>query len=139
MFTKRGSKGFTLIEVLVAVVILSIILLTFFGFFSQSALFTNRNKQQLTAVNLAQEVIATMKSNSAVFQRSKTFEQPFTEQEKAILGIDDSHYFVDSKQQFILKLELRKDENYPLYLIHVFIENADHSVVAEVYHFLEGS
>lgn len=139
MFALRSSKGFTLIEILVAVVILSIILLTFFGFFSQSALFATKNKQQLTAISLAQEVIANMKSNSIVFQHNKSFDQPFTEQEKVILGIDDNHYFADSKQQFRLKLELKKDKNYPLYLIHVLIENTDHSVVAEVYHYLEGS
>ncbi|EKN64989.1 prepilin-type N-terminal cleavage/methylation domain-containing protein [Schinkia azotoformans] len=139
VLNKRDMSGFTLIEVLVAVVILSVILLSFFVFFSQSALFTNKNNHQLMAINLAQEVIGIIKSNNTIFQHNKSFEDPFSEQEKIILGIDNNQYFVNKEEQFKLQLELRKDKNYPLYLIHILIEEPKDSVITETYHYLEGS
>lgn len=51
------QDGFTLIEVLVSIVILSIILTTFFSFFSQSLIFSGKNEEKLVAYNLASKTL----------------------------------------------------------------------------------
>ena len=53
-----GEGGVTLVEILAALVILSIVFITFFSFFTQSATFTKHNKEKLTAVQIAEEVVA---------------------------------------------------------------------------------
>jgi prepilin-type N-terminal cleavage/methylation domain-containing protein len=51
------QDGLTLIEVLVSIVILSIILTTFFSFFSQSLVFSGKNEEKLVAYNLASKTL----------------------------------------------------------------------------------
>jgi prepilin-type N-terminal cleavage/methylation domain-containing protein len=51
------QDGLTLIEVLVSIVILSIILTTFFSFFSQSMVFSGKNEEKLVAYNLASKTL----------------------------------------------------------------------------------
>jgi prepilin-type N-terminal cleavage/methylation domain-containing protein len=53
----HSQKGLTLIEVLVSIVLLSIILTSFLGFFTQSALFTKKNEQKLGTMQVAQKYI----------------------------------------------------------------------------------
>ncbi|MBO0601343.1 type II secretion system protein [Sporosarcina sp. E16_3] len=53
-----GEGGLSIVEVLAALVILSIVFIAFFSFFTQSATFTKHNKEKLTAVQIAEEVVA---------------------------------------------------------------------------------
>ncbi|KXH87301.1 prepilin-type N-terminal cleavage/methylation domain-containing protein [Sporosarcina sp. HYO08] len=52
------ERGLSLVEVLAAIVILSIVLVTFFSFFTQSTKYSKFNKEKLTAVQVAEEVVA---------------------------------------------------------------------------------
>jgi prepilin-type N-terminal cleavage/methylation domain-containing protein len=52
-----NQKGFTLLEVLLSIILLSIILTSFMGFFTQSAMFTKKNEQKLGTSQTAQKVI----------------------------------------------------------------------------------
>lgn len=52
--------GFTLLEVLLSVTILSIVLITFFGFFSQGALFNKKTDDKMTGVYFANEQMITL-------------------------------------------------------------------------------
>ena len=58
-----NEKGLSLVEVLAAVVILSIVLITFLNFFVQSAKHTKFNNEKLTAVQVAEDVIAKVREN----------------------------------------------------------------------------
>lgn len=53
----KNNKGFTLLEVLLSIVLLFIISTSFIGFFTQSAMFTQKNKEKLNAVQIAQKYI----------------------------------------------------------------------------------
>jgi len=66
------QEGFTLIEVLLSIVLLSIILTSFLGFFTQSAIFTNKNQEKLSAGQTAQKVVSLVEINITKAQlRSK--------------------------------------------------------------------
>jgi prepilin-type N-terminal cleavage/methylation domain-containing protein len=52
----QGQEGLTLIEVLVSVVLLSIILTSFLGFFTQSAIFNKKNNEKLDTIQTAQKI-----------------------------------------------------------------------------------
>lgn len=59
----ENQNGFTLIEVLLSIVILSIILTFFIGFFTQSANFTQKSGEKLSTMQTAQTVIHMIDSN----------------------------------------------------------------------------
>jgi len=58
----QNEKGLTLVEILAAIVILAIVLVSFSSFFLQSAKHTKYNNEKLTAVQIAEEVIADVRS-----------------------------------------------------------------------------
>lgn len=66
IFQKQG--GFTLLEVLLSIVLLSIILTSFLGFFTQSAIFTNRNEEKLSALQTAQKVVSLVELKTTIAQ-----------------------------------------------------------------------
>ncbi|GEN82323.1 hypothetical protein SLU01_06350 [Sporosarcina luteola] len=59
LLNKEG--GLTLVEILVAIILISIILLSFFTFFTQSTKFTQHNKAKLTSVDIAEQVVADLR------------------------------------------------------------------------------
>ncbi|MCM3611433.1 type II secretion system GspH family protein [Planococcus sp. MERTA32b] len=54
----KNNKGLTLVEILAALVLLSIVLITFMTFFTQSAKFTANNQETLTAVQVGEDVVS---------------------------------------------------------------------------------
>lgn len=59
----KNEKGLTLLEVLASIVILTIILTSFYGLFIQSAKFTKINEDELYASNLANQAREYLISN----------------------------------------------------------------------------
>ncbi|SFQ22290.1 type IV pilus modification PilV family protein [Salibacterium halotolerans] len=56
------QQGFTLVELLASLTILSIVIISFLSFFSQYILFSVRAEDELTAVNAAEEVMYEVKN-----------------------------------------------------------------------------
>lgn len=131
------NKGFTLIEILVALVILSIILLSFMSFFTQSSLFTQKNKEKLTAINLAQEMIVTIKNQPALFQKAVKYNASFPDPGKTVLNVNSIGVF-NQQPNYRLGLEISKDYTYNLYKIHVQIFDLKNNLLSETYHYLKG-
>lgn len=52
----QTEKGFTLLEVLLSIILLFIILTSFIGFFTQSALFNQKNDQKLKTIQITQKI-----------------------------------------------------------------------------------
>lgn len=61
MSRKSNMEGFTLLEVLASIVILSIIIVSFLSLFPQMALFNNNTKDNLDSVAIAKELLVEMK------------------------------------------------------------------------------
>jgi len=62
MFLK-GERGFTLVELLASIVILTIILTVFLRFFAQAAFFATKNEEMLTSSNDARAVLTLIQEN----------------------------------------------------------------------------
>ena len=58
-----NQNGLTLLEVLISIVILAIILTSFAGFFSQSALFVKKNEEKLSTSQTAQQIVNLIEVN----------------------------------------------------------------------------
>ncbi|MDQ0159811.1 type IV pilus modification PilV family protein [Alkalibacillus salilacus] len=61
----QNHKGFSLIEVLAAIVILTIVLTSFIGFFSQSIILSTQTEDELTAVTVAENVLTEIKEDQS--------------------------------------------------------------------------
>lgn len=59
----QNEKGLTLVEILAALVILGIVLVSVMSFFTQSAKFTTFNYEKLTAVQVAEDVVSNIREN----------------------------------------------------------------------------
>lgn len=57
----RNERGFTLVEVLISIIILGVILSSFFQFFIFSQKTTISNQDKLVAINIAQKVLEQIK------------------------------------------------------------------------------
>lgn len=60
----KNNEGLTLVEILAALVLLSIVLVAFMSFFTQSAKFTAHNHETLTAVQVAEDVVAEVRTGA---------------------------------------------------------------------------
>jgi prepilin-type N-terminal cleavage/methylation domain-containing protein len=61
---KLGNQnGLTLLEVLLSIVILTIVLTSFAGFFSQSAMFVKKNEEKLSTSQTAQKIVNLIELN----------------------------------------------------------------------------
>lgn len=58
----QDEKGITLVETLAAIILLSIIFISFYAFFINSAKYTEVNREKLTAVDLGEEVVAELRA-----------------------------------------------------------------------------
>lgn len=67
----HNEKGMTLVELLAALVLLGIVLVTFMSLFTQSAKFTAHNQETLTAVQVGEEVVAEVRKISKIEDMKK--------------------------------------------------------------------
>ncbi|WP_404347072.1 prepilin-type N-terminal cleavage/methylation domain-containing protein [Sutcliffiella horikoshii] len=62
----NNDSGFTLLEVLVSIVILSIIILSFLSFFSQALLFSVKEEDNLVGVNISERILYYVEGSSTM-------------------------------------------------------------------------
>lgn len=61
------QDGMTLVELLAAIALLGIVLFTFMSIFTQSAKFSAHNKETLTAVQIAEQVVADVRDLETIY------------------------------------------------------------------------
>lgn len=118
-----NEKGFTLVEILASITILFIILITFFGFFTQSALFTRTNQEALYATNLANHAMEVIRSG----------EVDDIENLSAIImeeiGVNEDYQFIEY-EDFSLKLtSLGVEEDLGLTKVKIEIIHIERAAV----------
>jgi prepilin-type N-terminal cleavage/methylation domain-containing protein len=67
----KNEKGLTLIELVVSVAVLSILIVPFFGIFTNAAKLDIRSKNDMTANYLAQQIVAEVKNNPGIFDEEE--------------------------------------------------------------------
>ncbi|MEH7523899.1 prepilin-type N-terminal cleavage/methylation domain-containing protein, partial [Bacillus sp. JJ1503] len=68
-----NQKGFTLLELLLSILILTIIFISFMTFFSQSAFFIKKNEEKFSAANTAQMVLNILQEREKEKKDKKEF------------------------------------------------------------------
>lgn len=112
----KNEKGLTLVEILASIVILSIVLTSFYGLFIQSAKFTKVNEDNLVASNLANQVREKLISGS--FPDTATIETSLKSDTE--LNLDSNYIFTDYPNM-VLELDLTAPVDDTLHLLPVTI------------------
>ena len=71
----QNERGLTLVEILAALVILGIVLVSVMSFFTQSAKFTASNHETLTAVQVGEEVVSKVRGIHSLMDLTKVPEK----------------------------------------------------------------
>ena len=85
----QNAKGLTLVEILAALVILGILLISFSSFFLQSAKNTKYNEEKLTAIDLSEEIVADIRRNPEMYKDLKVYIYNETPSVKAIITVEE--------------------------------------------------
>ncbi|NIK11594.1 type IV pilus modification PilV family protein [Alkalibacillus almallahensis] len=130
----QNHKGFSLIEVLAALVILTIVLTSFIGFFSQSIILSTQTEDELTAVNVAEKVLTEIKEDQS--QIDALNRSTFTENNRdffpIITVIDDNDHAeleneLDLQQVKIEVFESLENQEQPSATIFGYIQEGGES------------
>ncbi|WEG17382.1 prepilin-type N-terminal cleavage/methylation domain-containing protein [Alkalihalophilus pseudofirmus] len=89
-----NNNGLTLIEVLASMVILSIVIISFMTFFSQSMMFSNKVEDRLTAVNLAEKVLVDVRTAKSI----ELGEYDTSDEGNHYFQINNKYYYIQAEE-----------------------------------------
>lgn len=95
----QNEKGLTLVELLAALVILGIVLVSVMSFFTQSAKFTASNHETLTAVQVGEEVVSKVRNIHSLVDLTQAPEKFSGNEEKVASAILYSDYDISVKKE----------------------------------------
>lgn len=130
----KKNDGFTLIEVLVSIVILGMLLTSFFQFFVFSQKTTITNKEKLVAVNIAQNVLEQIKDGTypEITDKTQIAGVTYPKTYNAALTCTQS----DAVQKNACQQKYNKTEDQKKYSIQVDVgpvrENKLHTIIVNI-------
>jgi prepilin-type N-terminal cleavage/methylation domain-containing protein len=148
-YIQLKQDGFTLLEVLVSVVLLFIVLTSFFSFFSQSLIFSGKNEEDLVAFNLARKTLKIVegKYNEDISANTLLNCTNFPTELKNEL-VSSQCYYQENQKKYYPEITLKKqttseyNELPILYVIHVKIYNSNTStkkLLSETFGYIRGA
>lgn len=130
-----NEKGFTLLEVLLSITILTIVLTTFFQFFSQSMLFSSRNEEKQQAINIVRQLMNELQENNTAYNKFDTSTSPINDQKtlndlfQKVENINELH------ERFDISLTFQKKGQLIQVYVKVKSKNRE-DISAETYGFI---
>lgn len=147
------DKGFTLLEVLVSIIILSIIILSFLSFFSQALFFSVKEESNLMGVNIAERIVYTLEKSSTIDLEELigendtiTITREVAEASENLVIDEDNRlkFIINGKSYYSIVTASNSEEvkDLPLNRIHIKIyepqENApNEKLIYETFHYLK--
>ncbi|WP_146817978.1 type IV pilus modification PilV family protein [Alkalibacillus haloalkaliphilus] len=133
----KNNKGVSLIEILGALVILSIILIGFFSMFTQVASMQNVTEEEVVATNLIKVALEDVQSTELSTSTFGTYEEFNQSGLPTIPSVQQSGAFV-TNEDYLLRLTLSNEEHSEQLLkatLHVV--NSDGRNLAHTYTYIE--
>ncbi|WP_243297447.1 type IV pilus modification PilV family protein [Bacillus litorisediminis] len=116
---KNSSKGFTVIELLIAFAVLSIVVVGAIGFFTQGFQFTSYNEDKLSAVHLSSLVLEKVQENFSETACPSPDTNLFPNYQHLFEGLDVNGAFVLNEKRYFITLLLYCDPEQSLQTLHV--------------------
>lgn len=119
----KEERGVSLVEVVASIVLITIILLSFFGFFVQSAKHTKFNEEKLSSVEIAENIIATIRSNPTNYKSNLSNEKVDVSADYiASITIEDGPNTLLKKATIIVKPAPGKGIKQSPFITHIYYE-----------------
>jgi prepilin-type N-terminal cleavage/methylation domain-containing protein len=126
-FHKKNSlkkqEGLTLVEVLVSLVLVSIVLISFFVFFSQTTLFSGKNEEKLVAFHLASKTLSIVENkyrNTTMASNNLSLNCGNFPPEIETMLYPSSCFYKNNNKNYYPEITLTKQNDLPsLYVIHI--------------------
>ncbi|PKR76939.1 hypothetical protein CEY16_14125 [Halalkalibacillus sediminis] len=134
-FLKRTEKGITLIEVLGAIVILSIVLIGFFSVFVQSAGMHNTNKDASRATNLARLALEDVRDIEEFSLNPGTYNNFNQNGVPTIPSVNSQGYF-QKDPEYSLEITFENEPETDLILSTVKVYDSDNKMVSKTYDYV---
>lgn len=137
----QGENGLTLVEIVASIAILSIVMMVFATFFTQSAMFSNKNERAIEATNLARAVLEELRYTpesipANVPNETTVYEAFHQENELKINAVNDDGSF-KTNVDLRLRLTVSKEEAVNLYKVKVEVIDDSSQVIADTYGYVE--
>ncbi|WP_243292072.1 type II secretion system protein [Bacillus sp. FJAT-47783] len=142
---KFDESGVTLVELVASITILFIVLSVFATFFTQSALFTKKNEEAISAVNLARLVLEEVRENHSVIPFKTAEYETFNKGDTPHISYvtEDGTFLANEKLRLKLFVEVVTDKqngesmNLGAYKITIYIVNKKGEIVTDTYGLIE--
>lgn len=136
----QNQKGLTLLEVLLSILILSIVLVSFFQFFPQMGLMNKENENKAIAINLAKKELIEWKKKANTFKL-------FLDNPSADLFPEYDHedsnyfYFNTTKNDYNINIKIKKVSDITTnpskaHVIIIEVLNQKNAVIGETFGYL---
>jgi type II secretory pathway pseudopilin PulG len=154
----NNEKGITLVEILASVTILSIILISLMGFFTQMGMMNKNNGDKTQAINTAKQVLLEWKDSSTLKNKlANANPSSVLSPEVEINSVkynfsEDSTFFKFESTNTSTKLSIKVKKTpevpnnpsspyystspYKLHYIHVMVQNEKKNQISETYGFI---
>ncbi|WHZ01907.1 prepilin-type N-terminal cleavage/methylation domain-containing protein [Neobacillus sp. YX16] len=135
----QEEKGLTLLEVLLAISILSIIFISFLSFFPQMGFINKENENKAQAINTAKEVLLEWQNSQELKNYIKT---PSNNPPAGYVSKDSTfYYFKDVKVGFDVDIKIKiatdiKSTPTKTHLIQIELKNKRNNVVSDTYGYI---
>ncbi|WP_096153170.1 MULTISPECIES: type IV pilus modification PilV family protein [Bacillus] len=149
-YALKNESGFSLLEILVSLVILSFVLITFFSFSNQALFFSTKNEDKLVAYNLARKTLNIVTENYTGSSQNlviscSNFDTNYHPKLKEALEPSSCFYKVNHKTYYpeiILTKQTLSFTTPTLYVVHVKIfDSADvtkRTLLSETFGYVRG-
>lgn len=121
---ENDSKGFTVIELLIAFAVLSIIVVAASGFFSQSFRFTSFNEDKLTAVHLSSLVLERVQESFSETACPSEGTNLFPSYQHLFPEVQTDGSFILNDKRFYITVHLYCNSDSPLKTLHVLVHES---------------
>lgn len=122
----KEERGISLVEVVASIVLITIILISFFSFFIQSAKHTKFNEENLTSIEIAENIIANIRSNPTNYRTNVTNKkiENFKEQNDyiAFITIENGPNTLLKKATIEVKPEAGRGIKQSPFITHIYYE-----------------
>lgn len=136
MHTRLNQQGYYLLEITLGIALLSIVLLSFAGFFLQAKIFNSDNEERSSAAQLSQEILHIVKKSPyntdlTIEDWNQLYGTHFSSNERFYIKVGEKRYYPDVK---IMRAESFND-NLPddLNLVVVSIQEKRTDTYKNVY------
>lgn len=134
MESLKNEKGITLIEVILAMALLSIVLISFMNIFPQMGFMNKHNEDKAQAINTAKEVLVNWQNAQDI--KDFLLNQSIRPIPRSGILVGDDYVFTDRVDDYEVNIKIKNTSDIvtnpsKAHFIHIVLKNKNGTIVGE--------